>query len=246
MSNGKKRTWTKRRKFKVGDKIGKLTLLEKTKHSVNQPAWWCECECNPGVRLTHPILDGNLKRKKGPTRSCGCEHSRITSELHTTHGCYYEPLHGRWRAMIDRCHNPNDSRYPGYGGREVNPVKVCARWHEYQNFKYDMLDTFREELEIHRPENEWGYWCGRPECSECGPLGRERNGTWVTSEVNRQEKRKPPERHNMNGRLYTIRELCDMTEGRVSPALMRYRLRNERMDPEEAVRKPVSPRKKLS
>ncbi len=39
--------------------------------------------------------------------------------------------------MIQRCTNPNISRWSHYGGANP-PVKVCDRWLDFQNFLADM------------------------------------------------------------------------------------------------------------
>lgn len=41
-----------------------------------------------------------------------------------------------WYGMKQRCLNPNDIAYPGYGGRGI---KICERWlHSFSNFASDM------------------------------------------------------------------------------------------------------------
>lgn len=40
-----------------------------------------------------------------------------------------------WSAMIQRCHNPKNKSYHGYGARGV---KVCERWMNFKNFITDM------------------------------------------------------------------------------------------------------------
>ncbi len=37
--------------------------------------------------------------------------------------------------MNGRCTNPNNHKYPRYGGRGI---KVCKRWDDYENFLADM------------------------------------------------------------------------------------------------------------
>ena len=45
------------------------------------------------------------------------------------------PTYHSWEAMIQRCENPNNSRYKDWGGRGI---KVCERWHDFRNFFADM------------------------------------------------------------------------------------------------------------
>ncbi len=62
-----------------------------------------------------------------------------------------------WRAMLNRCNNPNSTAWENYGGRGV---KVCRRWLVFANFYDDMgerppgmsLDRINPEGD-YRPQN---------------------------------------------------------------------------------------------
>lgn len=43
----------------------------------------------------------------------------------------------RWYSMIDRCENPDHPKYKDYGERGI---KVCKRWHKFENFYEDTGD----------------------------------------------------------------------------------------------------------
>lgn len=45
---------------------------------------------------------------------------------------YTKPWYPSWHSMLDRCENPNVENYPLYGGRGI---KVCAEWHDIQEFE---------------------------------------------------------------------------------------------------------------
>ena len=45
------------------------------------------------------------------------------------------PLYSRWSGMMDRCNNPKNQKYANYGGRGI---KVCERWHNFNNFLADI------------------------------------------------------------------------------------------------------------
>lgn len=70
-------------------------------------------------------------------------------------------LHGIWKHMIERCHNPNNRAYQRYGGRGI---KVCDEWrNNFQAFckwarknGYDPESDWRE-CTIDRIDNEKGY-----------------------------------------------------------------------------------------
>lgn len=40
-----------------------------------------------------------------------------------------------WRGMFARCYNPIDLGFPKYGARGI---RVCDRWHIYENFRQDI------------------------------------------------------------------------------------------------------------
>ena len=50
-----------------------------------------------------------------------------------------------WHNMIQRCYNPKSTEYIRYGALGV---KVCLRWHNYENFKNDIvyIPGYNEEL----------------------------------------------------------------------------------------------------
>lgn len=47
------------------------------------------------------------------------------------------PTRTTWRSMLQRCNNPNHTKYKLYGGRGI---KVCRRWYSFKNFLADMGD----------------------------------------------------------------------------------------------------------
>lgn len=57
----------------------------------------------------------------------------------------FKPVHGMsgtriylvWRAMLNRCNNPNVESYRTHGARGIT---VCKRWHQFTNFYADMGD----------------------------------------------------------------------------------------------------------
>lgn len=57
----------------IGDRFGKLTVMERAKNNTNQnkPKWICKCDC--GNTIT--VSGGSLKKKN--TRSCGCLYKEL-------------------------------------------------------------------------------------------------------------------------------------------------------------------------
>lgn len=138
-----------RRKSKTGNNISSWGLF------------WCSfCETEVERQL------GSGKRDK----SCGC-HKNVT------HGDYKTRLYRIWKAMKNRCLNPNNKRYNDYGGRGIT---VCTEWTDkdngFINFRYWAIQNgYKEELQIDRIDNNGNYSSD--------------NCRWVTHQENSQNKR---------------------------------------------------------
>lgn len=107
------------------------------------------------------------------------------SVRYSRHGKSGTPEYSSWRAARERCNNPNHKDYKTYGGRGIT---MCARWSDFANFLADVGFRSGLKVEIDRIDNDKGYWCGKSECPECGPLGRKPNCEWNTR--SEQAKRK--------------------------------------------------------
>lgn len=74
------------------------------------------------------------------------------------HGGYLggkeKPEHYVWRTMLARCSNPKASGYVYYGGRGI---KVCKRWHKYENFYADMGDRPSADHSLERNNSDADY-----------------------------------------------------------------------------------------
>jgi hypothetical protein len=58
-----------------------------------------------------------------------------TRHGHTCGGTF-SPTYQTWASMIDRCHNPNSTRWEWYGGRGI---RVCERWQRsFEDFLSDV------------------------------------------------------------------------------------------------------------
>lgn len=70
------------------------------------------------------------------------------------HGFARDPVYFVWKTMIQRCENPNNAKYPRYGGRGIT---VCKRWREsFATFKADMGER-PQGMSIERDDNDKGY-----------------------------------------------------------------------------------------
>ena len=110
------------------------------------------------------------KIKRKDVKSCGClqkQAMKIIGNKKITHGKSYHPIFPIWRAMINRCQDPNNIGYTLYGERGI---KVCKRWQDINNFIEDMYPTYIKGLDIDRTNNNGNY-----ELSNCKWITRKEN-----------------------------------------------------------------------
>ena len=84
----------------------------------------------------------------------------------------YFVLHGMFR----RCYDPRHISFKNYGGRGI---RVCERWHKFENFFADMGKRPNPKLTLDRRDNDGDYtlknchWITRKE-----QMKNKRNGRW--------------------------------------------------------------------
>lgn len=196
----------------TGGKFGRLTVVKYVgRDDNNKPLWECICECGKTVTVRgYSLTSGN-------TKSCGCIKRELLIERNYRHGCSKTSEHIIWKGMNQRCHNPNDTAYPNYGGRGIT---VCDRWrgeHGFENFLADIGKRPSKEYSIDRIDNSKGY---SPD-----------NCRWATLKQQANNKR-----NNIlveiDGELYTLPEACE------KKGLPQDRIRNRvdrGMAPEKAI-----------
>lgn len=122
--------------IEVGERFGRLITISKTVHTTksgSRPGWLCKCDCGEECIVKSSVL------RAGCTKSCGCLHHEGRP---LTHGYASAKVSGDkrstysiWCGMLDRCRRQNNSVWKHYGGRGI---KVCERWHTFNNFLTDM------------------------------------------------------------------------------------------------------------
>jgi hypothetical protein len=144
----------------IGLKFGKWTVLEYKGVKNRLQQYLCRCKCG----LQNILYGADLRAKK--TQQCTTCHNRENAQKNTKHGYWNTSTYRIWRAIIQRCNNPNCSTFHYYGGRGI---KVCDRWLKFENFLKDMGPR-PEKLTIDRIDNDGNYEPG--------------NCRWVTHKEN--------------------------------------------------------------
>lgn len=129
-------------KVQAGARFGMLVAVspEARKDKNGWRRWFWRCRCDCGAEVT--VAAGNLHT--GNSKSCGCATASMISAKRLRHG-HTGNRRGRKQAsseynsfvgMIGRCENPNNHKFPDYGGRGIT---VCDRWrHSFEAFLSDM------------------------------------------------------------------------------------------------------------
>lgn len=109
------------------------------------------------------------------------------------HGLARTSEYRAWQTMRQRCTNPKNAAYPGYGGRGIT---ICDRWlNSPETFLADMGKKPSPKHEIDRIDNNKGYEPG--------------NCRWATRKVNDRNRRT---NHHLvlRGESKTIAEWCEI------------------------------------
>ena len=136
--NIKAKQQEEKKNYLVGQRFGRLIVLENTGESNNQGMLWkCKCDCgNEKIIPTQALTSKH-------TQSCGCLQKEKLFEANVKHGKSHTRLHSIWKTMKQRCLNPNNYKYKDYGGRGIT---ICDEWqNDYLKFEVWALENGYDE-----------------------------------------------------------------------------------------------------
>lgn len=163
-------SWLKLNSTTIGQKFGKWTLIGPSfvakRGGSNFRFVVAECGCGRvGVRELSPLKIG----RSSSCHSCAAINSKVGLSFGDTSGANNgrwkggysrTPEYRTWNTMIQRCHNPNNPKYPDYAGRGIS---VCDEWRGQDGFLRFLEHVGHRpsrEHSIDRIDNDKGYGPG--------------------------------------------------------------------------------------
>lgn len=134
----------------TGKRFGRLVVINRAQNRGDLVCWNCKCDCGRECVISSRQLLCNH------TKSCGCLKIDKLRERMTKWTPDEIPIVRRYRGMMQRCYNPNSTRYPGWGGRGIT---VCDEWKNDPRKFVDWAKSngFREDLSIDRINVDGNY-----------------------------------------------------------------------------------------
>jgi hypothetical protein len=203
----------------AGQVFGRLTVIKRAQCK-GRVRWVCMCECGG----TKEVQSNHLQ--SGHITSCGCWLKESAAKRRKSHGfsCSMDPLerstYQTWCSMHGRCSNTKRSDYARYGGKGI---KVCKRWHKFENFIADMGVKPKRSFSIDRIDCKADYSPENCRWADALTQGRNRSNVIMVE---------------YNGTSKPLSELC--VDLGVKRQVVYERLRAG-WDPVRAIETPCSP-----
>lgn len=140
----------------AGQRFGRLVVLTFAGYIAGKTRgarayWECICDCGTKKIIRADRLIGR------ESQGCGCFHGSKLNHGHNRIGLRTTEYQS-WDSMIQRCCNPNNSRFYDYGGRGIT---VCERWrNSFADFLSDMGLKPSSKHTLERVNNSDGYELG--------------------------------------------------------------------------------------
>lgn len=134
-----------------GVTFGFLTVVREHGRLYRDRTWFCRCSCGQEI----VVRQGKLLA--GAKKACNINGHRARVYECKDGGIRQRaPVEYRaWSKMLSRCRNPNEPRYPHYGGRGI---KVCLRWAtDFAAFYRDMGPKPRAHYTLERIDVDGDY-----------------------------------------------------------------------------------------
>lgn len=147
-----------RKKLKIGDKFGRLTVIQVD----GVPPYICPSTGKPRYKVRVRCECGNIRDvtemglRGGYTKSCGCLSADRLRAMRFKHGGTNTRLFHVWSAMRARCYDVKNNRYPNYGARGI---RVCRAWrNDFAAFRdWALAHGYTDELTIDRLNLDGNY-----------------------------------------------------------------------------------------
>lgn len=134
----------------VGQRFCRLVVIDLHHYTYGHYHWNVQCDCG-NMYIAKTVLLRN-----GKVKSCGCLKAESKPRLihgHTS-GRRETRTHKSWSGMMARCYTPTTTRYADWGGRGI---RVCERWHIFENFLADMGECPEGKSIDRYPNNDGNY-----------------------------------------------------------------------------------------
>lgn len=182
-------------RVKVGEKYGRLTVMERAPNRGIRTFWKCKCDCGAECEADgHELVRTDRPGKK----SCGCLATEAAKTKNKTHGMSYTPEFRAWSRMKKTCEEPNSIE---------KGVSYPEEWAKFEGFFADLGA---------QPE---GHVLGRKDIEKSYD---KENCQWMTQKE-AYKSRSSSVTYEYNGEKYSPAELSEKTGINISTLTKRIR-----------------------